>query len=246
MAHNSFRGLDIRNRGKRDSRVRGAVGLVCILSIALSTAAIGQGPPRPKPLTIDHVVKLLDGDVSAERVGDLAKERGIDFEFTPEIESQVRAILVRKGQQQSSASKLISVFRGLSFTNTSQFDSKTGDLGVQSGPIASSHMDLEALRHKGDRNYYAFTLLKGAQPQPVSTVSLQLKNVDTQAAMFTLTVTSDDKTIEKKDRRIGEPIQFYSGRDHLLFELVIWAVDKSKATGYLSTPKGAPVPRAIN
>jgi hypothetical protein len=245
MAYNSFCGLDIRNRRKRDSRLRGAVGLVCILSIALSTAASGQGPAPPKPLTIDHVVKLLEGDVSAERVADLAKERGIDFELTSEIESQVRAILVRKGQQ-SFASKLISVFRSLSLTNTSQFDSKTGDLGVQSGPIATSHMDLEALRHKGDRNYYAFTLLKGAQPQPVSTVSLQLKKVDAQAGKFTLTVTSDDKTIEKKDRRIGEPIQFYSGRDHLLFELVIWAADKSKATGYLSTPKGAPVPSAIN
>ena len=244
MAHNSFRGLDIRNRGKRDSRVGGAVCLVCILSIALSTTASGQGPAPPKPLTIDHVVKLLEGDVSAERVADLAKERGIDFELTPEIESHVRAILVRKGQQ-SFASKLISVFRSLSLTNTSQFDSKTSDLGVQSGPIATSHMDLEAIRHKGDRDYYAFTLLKGAQPQPVSTVSLQLKKTDTRKGKFTLTVTFDDKTIEKKDRIIGQPIQFYSGRDHLLFELVIWAVDKSKATGYLSTPK-APLPTQAN
>ena len=28
----------------------------------------------------------------------------------------------------------------------------------------------------------------------------------------------------------------------MLFELVIWTVEKDKATGYLSTPKGAPVP----
>ncbi len=35
-------------------------------------------------------------------------------------------------------------------------------------------------------------------------------------------MTSDDKTIEKKDRNVSEPIQFYSGRDHLLFELVVW------------------------
>ncbi len=245
MAHNAFGGLDIRNRGKRDSLLRGAVGLVWILSITLSTAASGQGPAPPKPLTLDHVVKLLEGDVSAERVADLAKERGIDFELTPEIESQVRAILVRKDQQ-SFASKLISVFRSLSLTHTSQFGSKTGDLGVQSGPIATNHVDLEALGHKGDRNYYAFTLLKGAQPQLVSTVSLQLKKTDTRAGMFTLIVTSDDKTIEKKDRRIGEPIQFYTGRNPLLFEVVIWAVVKNKASGYLSTPKVAPVPFPAN
>ena len=117
-----------------------------------------------------------------------------------------------------------------------------GDLTGQSTLIAATRSDLELLKHRGDRNYYEFTLLKGAKPQPVSTVSLQLKKADTKKGKFTLNVTSDDKTIEKKDRNVAEPIQFYSGREHLLFELVIWTVDKDKATGYLSTPKGAPVP----
>jgi DNA repair exonuclease SbcCD ATPase subunit len=117
-----------------------------------------------------------------------------------------------------------------------------GDLGVQSGLIANTRSDLEVLKHKGDRNYYEFTLLKGAKPQPVSTVSLQLKKTDAKKGKFTLNVTADDKTIEKKDRNVSEPIQFYSGRDHMLFELVIWTVEKNKATGYLSTPKNAPVP----
>jgi len=123
-----------------------------------------------------------------------------------------------------------------------RLQSAVGDLGVQSGLIANTRADLEVLKHKGDRNYYEFTLLKGAKPQPVSTVSLQLKKSDAKKNKFTLSVTSDDKTIEKKDRNVAEPIQFYSGRDHLLFELVIWTVDKNKITGYLSTPKSAPVP----
>jgi multidrug efflux pump subunit AcrA (membrane-fusion protein) len=123
-----------------------------------------------------------------------------------------------------------------------KLQSAVGDLGVQSGLIATTRGDLEALKHKGDRNYYEFTLLKGAKPQPVSTVSLQLRKTDMKKGKFTLNVTSDDKTIEKKDRNVAEPIQFYSGRDHMLFELVIWTVEKDKATGYLSTPKGAPVP----
>jgi DNA repair exonuclease SbcCD ATPase subunit len=123
-----------------------------------------------------------------------------------------------------------------------KLQSAVGDLGVQSGLIATTRDDLEVLKHKGDRNYYEFTLLKGAKPQPVSTVSLQLRKTDPKKAKFTLNVTSDDKTIEKKDRNVAEPIQFYSGRDHMLFELVIWTVEKNKATGYLSTPKGAPVP----
>jgi hypothetical protein len=73
-------------------------------------------------------------------------------------------------------------------------------------------------------------------------VSLQLKKTDPKRGKFTLNVTSDDKTIEKKDRNVSEPIQFYTGRDRMLYELVIWSVDKNKATGYLSTPKNAPLP----
>ena len=123
-----------------------------------------------------------------------------------------------------------------------KLDSTIGDLGLQSGLIAKTRDDLEALKHKGDRNYYEFSLIKGAKSQPVATVSLALKKTDPKKGKFTLDVTSDDKTIEKKDRNISEPIQFYSGRDRMLYELVVWSVDKKKATGYLSTPKGAPVP----
>ena len=123
-----------------------------------------------------------------------------------------------------------------------KLESTIGDLGLQSGLIAKTRDDLEVLKHKGDRNYYEFSLVKGAKSQPVATVSLALKKTDPKRGKFTLDVTSDDKTIEKKDRNVSEPIQFYSGRDRLLYELVVWSVDKKKATGYLSTPKNAPVP----
>ena len=123
-----------------------------------------------------------------------------------------------------------------------KLESTIGDLGVQSGLIAHTRDDLEILKHRGDRNYYEFTLQRGARPQPVSTVSLQLKKTDQKKGKFTMNVTSDDRTIEKKDRNVSEPIQFYSGRDHLLYELVVWSVDKNRAVGYLSTPKNAPVP----
>jgi hypothetical protein len=127
-----------------------------------------------------------------------------------------------------------------------KLQSAVGDLGVQSGLIAHTRDDLEVLKHKGDRNYYEFTLLRGAKPQPVATVSLQLRKADPKRGKYTLNVSADDKTIEKKDRTVAEPIQFYSGRDHLLFELVVWSVDKKKATGYLSTPKNAPTPVTAN
>jgi multidrug efflux pump subunit AcrA (membrane-fusion protein) len=120
-----------------------------------------------------------------------------------------------------------------------------GDLNVQSGLIARTRDDLDFLKHRGDRNYYEFTLKKGAKPQPVSTVSLQLKKTDSKKGRFSLNVVADDRTIEKKDRTVSEPLQFYTGRDRALYELVVMSVDKDKVTGYLSTPKGVPSPGGL-
>ena len=121
-----------------------------------------------------------------------------------------------------------------------------GDLTGQGTLIARTREDLEELKHRGDRNYYEFTLYKGARPTAVSTVSLQLKKVNPSKNKFTLYVMADDRTIEKKDRGVAEPLQFYTGRDRLLYEVVIFTTDKNKVDGYLSTPKSqaAPVSRA--
>jgi chromosome segregation ATPase len=124
----------------------------------------------------------------------------------------------------------------------SKLQGTIGDLGVQSGLIANTRGDLEALKHKGDRQYFEFTLLKGAKPQAFSTVALQLKKTDPKHAKYSLNVTADDKTVEKRDKNQSEPVQFYTGRDHMLYELVVWTVDKNKISGYLSTPKNAPTP----
>lgn len=123
-----------------------------------------------------------------------------------------------------------------------KLQSTIGDLGQQSGLIANTRSDLEALKHRGDRQYYEFTLNRGAKPQAFSTVALQLKKTDPKHGKYTLSVTADDKTIEKRDKNVSEPVQFYTGRDHMLYELVAWSVDKNKITGYLSTPKNAPTP----
>lgn len=119
-----------------------------------------------------------------------------------------------------------------------------GDLGVQSGLIAHTREELDYLKHKGDKNYAEFTLIRGQKPTPVSTVSLELKKVDAKKGKFTLNVLADDKTIEKKDRNIMEPLQFYTGRDRQLYELVVFSMDKNKVSGYIATPKGIPAPAA--
>ena len=114
-----------------------------------------------------------------------------------------------------------------------------GDLNGQSHLIARTREELVELRHRGDRNYYEFALHKGAAPTPVSTVSLQLKKVDPKRNKYTLNVMADDRTIEKKDRGVAEPLQFYSGRDRQLYEVVIFTTEKNGVAGYLSTPKSS-------
>src|SRR5205823_8871845 len=112
-----------------------------------------------------------------------------------------------------------------------------GDLNKHSELIATSHDELEMLKHRGDRDYFEFTLQKDKTPTHLSIVSLQLKKTDPKKSKFTLYVLAEDKKIEKKDRSINEPLQFYTGRDRALFEVVVNSVDKNTVTGYLSTPK---------
>ncbi|MGO9346428.1 MAG: hypothetical protein ACLPZJ_08590 [Terriglobales bacterium] len=118
-----------------------------------------------------------------------------------------------------------------------RLDRAIGDLTGQGSLIARTREELEELKHRGDRNYYEFSLYKGEHPTQLSTVSLQLRKADAKKGKFTLNVIADDRVIEKKDRGVAEPLQFYTGRNRQLYEVVIFTVDKNKVTGYLSTPK---------
>jgi hypothetical protein len=130
-------------------------------------------------------------------------------------------------------------------TTISQLQSMKGDLDGHSTLIARNHDELDVLRHKGDRNYYEFTLTKG-QRKPVGTVSLTLTKADPKKNTFNLTVVADDKPVPKNNKGVNEPLQFYSGKTPQLFEVVVNAVNsKNQITGYLSTPKSAPVPPTV-
>jgi len=50
-------------------------------------------------------------------------------------------------------------------------------------------------------------------------------------------VVADDKTTEKKDRTINEPVQFYVAKAKQPYEIVINQVKKDQIVGYLATPK---------
>jgi acetolactate synthase small subunit len=113
-----------------------------------------------------------------------------------------------------------------------------GDLGVQSGLVATNANELQALKLRGERNYIDIKLGKTKQPQRFGDITLLLRNVDAKKNRYTVQVMADDKMTEKKDKTINEPVQFYTSRGgRSPYELVINKVDKNEITGYLSTPK---------
>jgi septal ring factor EnvC (AmiA/AmiB activator) len=140
---------------------------------------------------------------------------------------------------------------GLSQTQTelqqteAQMKQMQGDLGIESGLIATNNQELEALKHQGDRTYYAFTLRK-KKKEAVGTIALELRKADAKHNRYTLWVFSDDKRIEKKNRSLDEPVQFYTGSTPMLFEIVVNKIGRNAVSGYLSTPRNAPRPVTVS
>lgn len=113
-----------------------------------------------------------------------------------------------------------------------------GDLGIMSGLIATNAREIAALRELGDRTIYEFTLAKSGELQRVGDIRVKVKRTDPKRNRYTLEILADDKLVEKKDRTINEPVQFYvPSRARAPYELVVNEVGKGQITGYLAAPK---------
>jgi F0F1-type ATP synthase membrane subunit b/b' len=115
----------------------------------------------------------------------------------------------------------------------------TGEIDGHSVLIATNGKELAALQALGERNYVQFTIqkTKNKQPQKVGDVGILLKSADPKKNRFTIELTADDKTVEKKDRVINEPLQFMTSKAKQPYELVVNDVKKDTIVGYLSIPK---------
>jgi len=127
-----------------------------------------------------------------------------------------------------------------------QLQRAMGDLGEQSGLIARNADELAALKRTGLREYYEFDLAKGKSPSPVGPVAVRLKDADPKRHKFNMVLVVDDVEIEKKDKTLLEPVQFYRKGSRQLNEIVVYAVQKDRITGYLSTPKAGEAAASTN
>jgi uncharacterized protein (DUF3084 family) len=126
----------------------------------------------------------------------------------------------------------------------SKLQSTVGDLGVQSGLIARNHDEVEELKRLNERDIFEFDLNKSQGLQHLGPIQVKLNKVDTKRFKYTMNVIADDKTIEKKDKTVGEPVQFYVRGARAPYEIVVFEVSKDHAKGYLSTPKSGVAPAA--
>jgi len=118
----------------------------------------------------------------------------------------------------------------------SDLKSVRGDLGGTQSLVATNDEQLKDLIKRGERNIVKFNISKKTKGyQKVGDISLALKNADPKKNRFSLDVMADDKLVEKRDRNINEPLQFYVSNS--LYELVVNTVGKDTVSGYLSTPK---------
>lgn len=118
-----------------------------------------------------------------------------------------------------------------------QLKQMSGDMGVMSGLIATNGKELSALKQLGDRNYFDFDLKKTKAPQRIGDIAVVLKKTDPKRNKYTVEVIADDKKVEKKDKNINEPVQFYVSKARQPYELVVNEVRKDQIIGYLATPK---------
>ena len=105
--------------------------------------------------------------------------------------------------------------------------------------IARNHDEIDQLRRMGQRDYFEFTVTRKSGAAKVGAIQVELKDTNTKKNQYTINVLADDKSFEKKNRSVNEPIFFYTGGSHAALELVVNKVTKSTASGYLSVPKAA-------
>jgi small-conductance mechanosensitive channel len=103
--------------------------------------------------------------------------------------------------------------------------------------IARNHDEIDQLRRMGQRDYYEFTVTRKSGAERVGSIMVELKDINTKKNQYTINVLADDKSFEKKNRSVNEPIFFYTGGSKAALELVINKVSKTTASGYLSVPK---------
>ena len=173
-------------------------------------------------------VSVLNSDLSVVKDAESTTQKNVGDVQTKvgEVNTKLSTVQTQAAATQQQLEKTVA-------------DLKTtvGDLGVQSGLIATNGKELTALKQLGERNYSEFKIAKSKAAEKVGDVQIRLTAVDPKKNKYTVTLIADDKTVEKKDKSINEPVQFYLSRASQPYELVVNQISKDLIIGYVSAPK---------
>ena len=170
---------------------------------------------------------------NTELVGQIDQLKQENVSKSTEVDQTINGI---KGDVGDVKTEVASTKADLDNTK-SDLKRAVGDMGVMSGLIATNAGELGELRKLGERNYIEFTLPRNGTPQKVGDIQMVLKKTDIKRNRFTFDVMADDKRVEKRDKTVNEPVQFYLSSMRLPYEVVVNSVSKDSVKGYLAVPK---------
>ena len=197
--------------------------------------------------------------VTEEKLGMTQQELARAHALTAEVQKQQQSAVSQLNQaiaqkasadevnklQADSNAKIGGLSTDLAGTKTDLANTKSeitnalaGTKGELKGDIARTHDELVALAHKGDRDYFEFTLPNKKAQQKVGTVTLELEKTNLSRNIFSLYLSFDDKKTERSNKAMNEPIFFYVQGASSALELVVNKLGKDTISGYMSTPKG--------
>lgn len=172
-----------------------------------------------------------------------SKQQQVLSEVDGELE-QLKEVTTKTGSELGSLSGKVATVSELSEKNRDDLEatirdlkSVKGDLGVQSGLIATNAGELNALRQLGERDYFEFDLRKEKASKRYGNVSIRLRKADEKRNKYNIEIWVDDKKMEKKDKNLLEPVQFYSYGTRIPSEIVVNKLEKDHIVGYVSVPK---------
>jgi hypothetical protein len=188
-----------------------------------------------KAEAVDHANKLAEQDGEERRsqhkevIGELGQIKQVEASTSVKVNDFEADLANVKNQVATSRQELQQT--------VSELKRVDGDLGVQSGYIATNARELQALKQLGERNYFDFQIQRSGKPQRVGDVVLSLKKTDPKHNKFTLEVLCGVKRTEKREKTINEPLQFYAAKSKFPSEIVVNEIQKDYIIGYLASPK---------
>jgi len=100
------------------------------------------------------------------------------------------------------------------------------------------------LKRLGAPYYFEFRISISKVPLKVADVAVRLVHSNPAKNLYTIEVLADERMTEKKDKKAGEPVQFYVSTARQPYEIVVTEVEKDQIAGHLVLPTSGGTRRA--